>query len=108
MCNIKQRVTPTNYSIPSRRDVSGVSYPIYGVCRTNNNKELPYSKGKTTYNNCVSLCENDYKCAGYSYSNLGDCYIHNPTAPAITSGSTIENNTNTPLTQANGDINTTC
>jgi hypothetical protein len=101
ICNIKQRVTPTNYIRNSKK----------GVCKSINNKYVPYSVGKTTYNNCVNLCEKDYKCSGYSYSNLGDCYIHDPTAPANNSPdiNTISLDiSGIPLTTADGNILTDC
>ncbi len=68
-----------------------------GICRTSNNKEVPYTKGNSSYSTCANMCNNDSLCAGYSYGDNGDCILHDPSIPNIipTNGDI----TGTPLTQ---------
>lgn len=95
-CNIKTRDESSLYK-PS----------TVGICKTNNNKDIPYTSGKTTYNNCFNLCEKDINCSGYSYSNDGTCILHNPTAPTNQYNSNQYNTTMEPsgTTLVQGDSN---
>jgi len=92
-CNIKTRPTLSNYKSP-----------IYGKCQTVDNKDLPFTLGKTTYTTCRDLCEKDYNCNGYSYGNDGTCIIHNPTIAKESGNAT----SGAVLSRANGDINYQC
>ncbi len=96
--------------IKTRDELPNYKPAITGICKTANNKDIPYKSGKTTYNNCINLCEKDIKCTGYSYGNDGMCYIHNPTAPTNPydiNNINMEPDT-TPLTQGSNNTQYNC
>jgi hypothetical protein len=76
-CYTKQNLDPVGYT----------KFTTPGKCininQNNIRSELPYSLIKTTFNDCVKLCDIDTKCSGISYKIDGSCYIHDPSIPLI-------------------------
>jgi len=96
-CNIKSRDESSLYKASS-----------FGICKTSNNKDIPYTSGKTTYNNCFNLCEKDINCTGYSYANDGTCIIHNPSAPVNQYDAIRMDPSGTSLVQGDSNPNYKC
>ncbi len=77
-----------------------------GQCRTNNNKEVPYTRGPLSYSMCATMCNSDESCSGYSYSDDGTCILHDPSIPVIIPAN--GDASKTPLTRTSIDFQYSC